>query len=230
MSGPLLHLENVSKIYPSGTAHIHALKDVSVSIESGRFIALMGKSGSGKSSLLQLMGGLDWPSSGQILWKGQKLSNLSEADLAKWRGVHTGFVFQTFNLVPNLNLIENVELPLLLAGIAPKERKSRASELVERVGLTHRIDQKPPTLSGGEKQRVAMARALAADPELILADEPTGNLDESSGADVLDLLEAFHQNGKAVVLATHDAQAAQRAEEVYELRDGILVSKSESGA
>ena len=230
MSGPLLRLERVSKLYPSGRTHIQALSKIDLELEAGQFIAVMGKSGSGKSSLLQLIAGLDWPSDGKILWDGQDISKFDQARLANWRGTHTGFVFQTFNLIPSLNVRENVELPLLLAGINAKQRKLRALELIERVELGHRVEQKPPTLSGGEKQRVALARALAPDPELILADEPTGNLDETSGREILKLLTEFHSMGKSIILATHDRSAAALAERTFELKDGVLTKLSEANS
>ncbi|MBI1730283.1 ABC transporter ATP-binding protein [Candidatus Acetothermia bacterium] len=221
---PLLTLERVSKLYPTGQTAITALREIDLKIGSGEFVAVMGKSGSGKSSLLHLMGGLDWPSGGRVLWQGRDLLNFARNELAMWRGQNVGFVFQTFNLVPTLTAVENIELPLLLAHVSQKKRRERALELLTQVELSQRAEQKPPTLSGGEQQRIALARALAADPALLLADEPTGNLDSESGSAILQLLTNFHQSGKTVVLATHDSAGAERAGRVLYLRDGALVN------
>lgn len=221
---PLLTLERASKLYRTGPTTITALREIDLKIGSGEFIAVMGKSGSGKSTLLHLMGGLDWPSGGRVLWQGRDLLNFTRNELSMWRGQNVGFVFQTFNLVPTLTAVENVELPLLLAHVSQMKRRERALELLAQVELSQRAEQKPPTLSGGEQQRVALARALAADPALLLADEPTGNLDSESGSAILQLLTNFHQSGKTVVLATHDSAGAERAGRVLYLRDGALVN------
>jgi putative ABC transport system ATP-binding protein len=224
LNTPLLNLERASKLYPSGETTITALREINLEICSGEFVALMGKSGSGKSTLLHLMGGLDWPSSGRVLWQRRDLLSFKRNELATWRGQNVGFVFQTFNLVPTLTAVENIELPLLLAGLPAKKRRERALELLSQVELSQKADQRPPTLSGGEQQRVAFARALAADPILLLADEPTGNLDSESASVILQLLTECHQTGKTIILATHDSAGAELADRVLYLRDGTLVS------
>jgi len=219
----MLRLERVSKIYTLGNAVIHALKGIDLQLESGEFIAVMGPSGSGKSTLLHIMGGLDVPSDGRVLWRGRDLTTLSGPELAAWRGKHVGFVFQTFNLVPTLTAQENVELPLLLRGVSLRERGRRAGELLERVGLAKRAHHRPSELSGGEQQRIALARALANEPSLILADEPTGNLDSETGREILELLRDLNeQGGVTVVLATHNPEAARYARRVVRLKDGSL--------
>ncbi len=200
-----------------------ALKDIHLEIAAGEFLALMGPSGSGKSTLLHILGGLDWPSGGRVLWQGRDLATLGGAELARWRGRHVGFVFQTFNLVPALTALENVELPLLLRGVSPHRRRKRASALLEQVGLAERAHHKPTELSGGEQQRVALARALVSDPAMILADEPTGNLDSETGRAILQLLRALNQQGTTIVLATHNWEAAGYAQRIIRLRDGRLM-------
>ncbi len=220
----LLTLEKITKFFESGHTSIQALREIDLQVYSGEFLALMGKSGSGKSTLLHLMGGLDLPSSGRVFWKDQDLQAMNSTALARWRGKNIGFVFQAYHLVPTLTAQENVELPLLLAGSARQARKARARDLLAQVELDERAGHKPPELSGGEQQRVALARALAADPELILADEPTGNLDLESAKIILDLLAGLHEMGKTLVLATHDAEGARRAERQLHLKDGQLQS------
>jgi len=188
----------------------------------------MGKSGSGKSTLLQIISGLDLPSQGRVMLSGRDLSQLSKRDLSEMRGSEMGFVFQSFNLVPALTVLENVELPLLFQGTRASERKSRANELLERVGLSHRLNQRSVNLSGGEKQRVAIARALAADPKVILADEPTGNLDESSSEAIYQLLVEINEQGKTVLLATHDQIAASKADRIVNLTNGRIADEAVS--
>jgi len=218
----MIRLEQVSKIYILGSSTVYALRDVDLEVERGEFLAVMGPSGSGKSTLLHLIGGLDLPSRGRLLWDGRDLAALSEAELARWRGEHVGFVFQTFQLIPTLTAQENVELPLLLRGIPPGERRRRAHERLEEVGLGARAHHKPAELSGGEQQRVALARALAVDPAIILADEPTGNLDSSSGEEILQMLKRLNARGKTIVLATHNPEASKYATRVVHLKDGRL--------
>jgi putative ABC transport system ATP-binding protein len=222
----MMKLERVSKIYVLGSATIHALRDVDLELESGEFLAVMGPSGSGKSTLLHLLGGLDLPSRGRVLWHGRDLTVLSESELARWRGEHVGFVFQTFQLIPTLTALENVELPLLLRGISPKERRRRAHERLRAVGLEERARHKPTELSGGEQQRVALARALVVDPAIILADEPTGNLDSQTGQVILGLLRDLNERRDVtVVLATHDREAAGYARRIAHLKDGMLLKE-----
>ena len=220
----LLRLERVSKTYSAGRVPVHALRAITLSLEPGDFLAVMGPSGSGKSTLLHLMGGLDVPTQGRVLWRGRDLGAMSASERARWRSQHVGFVFQTFQLLGHLTARENVELPLVFQGIAPKERRRRAEALLGRVGLRSRQRHKPSELSGGEQQRVAIARALVTGPELLLADEPTGNLDSETGRQILQLLRELNErDGLTVVLATHNREAAQFARTVVELRDGRVV-------
>ncbi|RLE30400.1 macrolide ABC transporter ATP-binding protein [Candidatus Acetothermia bacterium] len=220
MSEALLSLEGVTKSYRMGQVEVPALRGVDLELAEGEFLAIMGPSGSGKSTLLHIAGLLDRPTEGRVLWRGEDVTGLRPGRLAELRGKHIGFVFQTFNLVPTLTAQENVELPLLFQGVTPRARRSRARELLAQVGLADRGGHRPNQLSGGERQRVAIARALAPDPELILADEPTGNLDSASGREILELLQSLNGAGKTLVLVTHDAEAAAVAKEVRRMRDG----------
>ncbi len=223
MSVPLLSLERVTKAYRMGQVEVLALRGVDLELAEGEFLAIMGPSGSGKSTLLHIAGLLDRPTSGRVLWQGEDVTGLRSARLAELRGRHIGFVFQTFNLIPTLTAQENVELPLVFQGVPAGERRKRAGELLAAVGLSARARHRPGQLSGGERQRVAIARALAADPKLILADEPTGNLDSTSGREILALLAELNEAGKTLVLVTHDAEAASVAKEVLRMRDGMFV-------
>ena len=223
MSAPLLSLERVTKAYRMGQVEVLALRGVDLELAEGEFLAIMGPSGSGKSTLLHIAGLLDRPTSGRVLWQGEDVTGLRSARLAELRGRHIGFVFQTFNLIPTLTAQENVELPLVFQGVPAGERRKRAGELLAAVGLSARARHRPGQLSGGERQRVAIARALAADPKLILADEPTGNLDSTSGREILALLAELNEAGKTLVLVTHDAEAASVAKEVLRMRDGMFV-------
>jgi len=219
----MIELQGVSKLYRSGGAIVQALRGIDLKLEAGEFLGVIGPSGSGKSTLLHLLGGLDLPSSGRVLWRGRDLGALGPSERARWRGEHVGFVFQTFNLIPTLTALENVELPLLLKGVSLRERRKRSRKLLEEVGLEGRVCHKPTELSGGEQQRVALARALAVEPELLLADEPTGNLDSQRGEEILRLLQRFNEGGKTVVLATHDPEVALYARRLISLKDGILI-------
>jgi putative ABC transport system ATP-binding protein len=223
MDLPLLRLERVSKIHQSGRGVIEVLKEINLEIKQGEYLSVTGKSGSGKSTLLHILGALDLPSSGKIIWHDAILSDMKSKELSRWRGEHVGFVFQTFNLIPTLTVVENVELPLLLDGIPPAKRRVQALKLLEQIELKEQENQKPPTLSGGEQQRVALARALIKKPQLILADEPTGNLDEESGASIINMLEELQSEGTALVLATHDVKSASRAHRQLHMRDGELI-------
>ncbi|MFB6285061.1 MAG: ABC transporter ATP-binding protein [Candidatus Bipolaricaulia bacterium] len=220
MTAPLLACERVSKLYRLGRSTVRAVQSVDLVLEDGEFLALVGPSGSGKSTLLHLLGGLDVPSDGRVRYRTQDLSTLNGTQLADWRAEHVGFVFQTFQLVPTLTALENAALPLLFKGMSPQERQERARNKLDHVGLSQRLDHQPSELSGGEQQRVALARALVGEPDLLLADEPTGNLDSATGATILDLLNDLHDDGIAIVLATHDVQAAARAERSIRLHDG----------
>ena len=213
-------LEGVRKIYSVGRSLVPALRGLDLQIAAGEFLAIAGPSGSGKSTLLALLGGLDRPSAGRICWGGQDLAGFSEDQLARWRSEQVGFLFQTFNLISPLSAAQNVELPLLLRGVTRRIRRERARQLLGRVGLAERAEHKPTELSGGEQQRVALARALANDPPIILADEPTGNLDSQVGAQVLLLLQELHREGRTVVLVTHNPAAAGYGERAIRLKDG----------
>jgi putative ABC transport system ATP-binding protein len=218
----VIKLENVRKVYPMGDTLVQALRGLTLEIRKGEFVAVMGPSGSGKSTLLHLLGCLDLPSDGRILLQDVDISRLDEDHLAQVRGLQIGFVFQTFHLIPTLSALENVELPLLFQRVPRAQRRARAQELLQKVGMAERMHHKPAQLSGGERQRVAIARALAADPEIILADEPTGNLDSASGKAVLELLSQLHREGKTIILVTHNPEAAEYADRIVRLRDGQL--------
>ena len=202
---------------------VEVLKGVNLHIAPGEFLAVVGPSGSGKSTLLNLIGGLDKPTEGRVWVAGEEISRMDEEELARWRGRTVGFVFQFFQLLPTLTALENVMLPMELMGTFKGRRRKRAMELLEMVGLAERAHHLPGELSGGEQQRVAIARALANDPPLLLADEPTGNLDSASGARVMEALLQFHQRGKTVVLVTHQAELAEKAQRVLKLQDGVLI-------
>jgi putative ABC transport system ATP-binding protein len=226
MPNPLVRLSNVDKVFHRGSEDIRVLSNLSLEIGEGDFLALMGPSGSGKSTLLNLLAGLDRPTSGTIEVAGQRIDSLSRRDLAHWRARHVGFVFQFYNLLPVLSAEKNVELPLLLTKLSAAERKRHVANALEIVGLTHRAKHTPQTLSGGEQQRVGIARAIVTDPTLILADEPTGDLDRKSGDGILDLLEALNrQHRKTIVMVTHDPHAAKRASGRLYMVDGQLSSE-----
>ncbi len=222
--GTIVSAQNVSKIYPMGKVHVTALDDVSFSIDEGEFVAIMGPSGSGKSTLMNLIGCLDKPTSGVISINGTDISRLSDRQLARLRGSQIGFVFQTFNLIPRITALANVMLPMTFVGnLSPRERQRRAAQLLESVGLGARLHHLPSELSGGERQRVAIARALANDPKIILADEPTGNLDTKTGQAILDLFVELHKGGRTIVVVTHDATVASHARRILKLLDGKIV-------
>jgi len=217
----MIELKNVRKIYQMGKVRVPALRGLDLTIEKGGFVAVMGPSGSGKSTMMHIIGCLDLPTEGQLLFEGTDVSKLNWEALAEIRGKKVGFVFQTFNLIPALTALENVELPLVFQGIPRSERQKRAKELLERVGLGDRAGHRPSELSGGEQQRAAIARALANDPEIILADEPTGNLDSESGRMILEILKELNEReGVTIVLVTHDPGVAQYAKRIIHLRDG----------
>jgi putative ABC transport system ATP-binding protein len=221
----MIELKNVHKVYPMGEVSVPALRGINLTIHPGEFVAIMGPSGSGKSTLMHLLGCLDLPSDGVVQLDGKDITQLDEDTLAQIRGKKIGFVFQTFNLIPTLTAQENVELPLFFQGVPREERHARAAELLRKVGLDGRLHHKPAQLSGGERQRVAIARALANDPEIILADEPTGNLDSESGEAILDLLAQLHREGKTIILVTHNPEAAAYAQRIVRIRDGRLVEE-----
>jgi putative ABC transport system ATP-binding protein len=222
MSAPVLELADVGKTYRSGSLEVDALRGVSVTIDRGEFVAISGPSGSGKSTLMHILGCLDVPTSGSFHLAGEDVSAMDEDQLADVRNRHIGFVFQQFNLLPYLTAWRNVELPLVYAGIDRAERRRRALLALDQVGLADRADHKPGELSGGQQQRVAVARALVTEPALILADEPTGNLDSTSTQDVLDLFDELNRRGRTVVLITHEPDVAARAGRTVLIRDGSV--------
>lgn len=219
----LVRLRGVAKDYKRGSETVHVLHQLDLDIPKGDFLALMGPSGSGKSTLLNLIGGIDRPTSGTIEIAGQRTDSMSDGDLGRWRANHVGFVFQMYNLLPVLSAERNVELPLLLTKLSASERKKRANAALKLVGLSERAHHKPRELSGGQEQRVGIARAIVSDPTLLLCDEPTGDLDRKSGDEILDLLQALNQQqGKTIIMVTHDPHAAARAKHVLHLNKGQL--------
>ena len=226
MPNTLVNLHDVEKVFHRGSEDIHVLHRLDLSIAEGEFLALMGPSGSGKSTLLNLLAGLDRPTSGTIEVAGQRIDSMSRAQLAHWRSRHVGFVFQFYNLLPVLSAERNVELPLLLTNLSASERKKHVATALEIVGLSHRAKHTPQTLSGGEQQRVGIARAIVTDPTLILADEPTGDLDRKSGDAILNLLQSLNrEQGKTIVMVTHDPHAADRASRRMHMVDGQVSSE-----
>ena len=226
---PVIELHDVQKVYASGQLEVHALQGISLRIDPGEYVAIMGPSGSGKSTLMHIIGCLDVPTAGRYLLAGEDVGEMDEIELAHVRNRQIGFVFQQFNLLASLTAWRNVELPLTYAGVKRGERKRRAMQALDRVGLADRMDHRPGELSGGQQQRVAVARALVSDPALILADEPTGNLDSVSTEDVLALLDELHMQGRTIVLITHEAEVADRARRIVRVRDGRLHSDLPGG-
>lgn len=220
----MIKLTNVWKTYQMGKVQVPALRHLDLEVEQGEFVAVMGPSGSGKSTLMHIIGCLDLPTDGDLIFEGADVTKLSGSALAEIRGKKIGFVFQTFNLVHTLTAVENVELPMIFQGILRTKRKERAKVLLEKVELGDRLRHRPSELSGGEQQRAAIARALANDPDIILADEPTGNLDSAAGRKVMELLKQLNGEGKTIVLVTHNPEAAAYAERVVQIKDGRLDS------
>jgi len=218
----IVAIENLSKVYQLGSLELRVLRDLDLSIEQGEYVAIMGPSGSGKSTLLNMIGCLDRPTSGNYFLGGQNVSELEDTQLSLIRGARIGFVFQSFNLINQLNVIENIGVPMYYQGRSERQSAERAKELAEMVGLGDRVEHRPSELSGGQQQRVAIARALANDPLIILADEPTGNLDSESGAEILKILVDLHKQGKTLIVVTHDRDIAASAERVVELLDGRI--------
>jgi len=227
---PILRLTDVGKTYRSGSLEVEAVRGVTLSVAEGEFVSIMGPSGSGKSTLMHIIGCLDIPTSGSYLLAGEDVSTMRESQLADVRNRRIGFVFQQFNLLASMSAWRNVELPLVYAGVQRAERKRRAVEALTKVGLADRIEHRPGELSGGQQQRVSVARALVTNPQLILADEPTGNLDSASTADVLDLLDELHVQGRTIVLITHEHDVAQRASREVHMRDGQILDLDPVGA
>ena len=228
MSAPALEAVDVTRSYPVGEGTVDALRGVSLTVEAGDYVAIVGPSGSGKSTLMHLLGGLDRPTTGLLRVGGRDVQTLSEDELAEVRNETIGFVFQAFQLLPRTTAVDNVGMPLVYRGVRRSERRRRAREALERVGMGHRLDHRPGQLSGGEQQRVAIARALVGDPQVLLADEPTGNLDTRTGEEVMALLEGLNrEQGVAVVLVTHDRDVAARARRQVRVRDGLLEPEPE---
>jgi putative ABC transport system ATP-binding protein len=217
---PLIETRDLWKTYVMGDEEIHALKGVSITIERGEYVAIMGPSGSGKSTLMNLIGCLDTPSKGTYLLNNKEVSLMNDNELARIRNEEIGFVFQTFNLLPRATALHNVELPLVYAGMGKTERLAQAKAAIEKVELTHRMNHKPNELSGGQRQRVAIARALVNNPSILLADEPTGNLDSKTGIEIMALFARLHQGGNTIILVTHEADIAAYAHRVIAIRDG----------
>ncbi len=220
---PIIEARDVWKVYGEGPSRVEALRGVSIALEEGDFVAIMGPSGSGKSTLMHILGLLDVPTRGRVYVEGRDVSKLSEEERAKIRRHVVGFVFQQFNLVPYLTALENVELPMLLAGVPRAERRKRAMDLLRLVDVGHRAHHFPRQMSGGEQQRVAIARALANDPKVVLADEPTGNLDSERGRRVMETFARLNRMGKTIVVVTHDPEVAAYAEKIYRIKDGKIV-------
>jgi putative ABC transport system ATP-binding protein len=216
----VINIRNISKTYVMGTEEVHALHDVTIQIDRGEYVAIMGPSGSGKSTLMNILGCLDTPSTGLYEFNGVNVSEMNDNELAKIRNKEIGFVFQTFNLIPRSDALHNVELPLIYGGVNSHERKRLAAESLQHVSLGDRMHHRPNELSGGQRQRVAIARALVTKPSIILADEPTGNLDTKTGDEIMLLLEELHHNGNTIILVTHEEYIAEHANRIIRLRDG----------
>jgi putative ABC transport system ATP-binding protein len=221
---PIIQLSNIARTYTIGSETIHALRSVSLEIFKNEYVALMGPSGSGKSTLMNVLGCLDTPSSGEYILNGTSVARMLDNELAEVRNKEIGFVFQTFNLLPRSTALENVALPLIYAGMPKAERQKRAMEVLEQVGLGQRVHHKPNELSGGQRQRVAIARALVNKPAIILADEPTGNLDSKTSIEIMGLFEEIHRNGNTIILVTHEEDIANHAHRIVRLKDGLIES------
>jgi putative ABC transport system ATP-binding protein len=226
---PIINIEHISKVYEMGTEQVFALRDVSLTISKGEYVALMGPSGSGKSTLMNMLGCLDTPTSGRYEFNGANVNEMDDDDLAEIRNREIGFVFQTFNLLPRASALSNVELPLVYAGLKTEERHRRATAVLASVGLAERAQHRPNELSGGQRQRVAIARALVTNPSIILADEPTGNLDSKTGQEIMALFDELYKQGNTVILVTHEEDIARHARRIIRLRDGLVESDQTNG-
>ncbi len=223
----LIQLDSITRTFRMGSVEVPALRGVDLEIGRGEFVAIMGPSGSGKSTLLNVLGCLDRPSSGRFILEGRDVSRLSDMELSRVRNAFVGFVFQTFNLLPRATALNNVETPLIYAGVRGRDRRERATSALERVGLGDRMHHRPSELSGGQRQRVAIARALVNEPSLMLADEPTGNLDTSTGAEIMQILDELHEAGNTILMVTHESEVAQHAKRRILMRDGQVVSEAD---
>ena len=222
----IIKTQSLIKDYLLGKIKVRALAGIELSILSGEFVAIMGPSGSGKSTLMHIIGCLDSPSEGEYYLDGDLVSTLPKSALAGIRNRKIGFVFQSFNLLPHLNVLKNVELPLMYSGLSARKREEKASQILDSVGLSDRLKHKPNELSGGQRQRVAIARAIVNDPSMLLADEPTGNLDSQAGGDILEIFNDLHKAGNTVIMVTHDSLVAERADRIIEIRDGLIYNGS----
>lgn len=218
----LVEMKNICKDYRQGKEPVHVLKDICLSVEQGDYLAIMGPSGSGKTTLMNLLGCLDVPTSGEYLFYGKSVGQMRQTRLAKLRNESLGFVFQSFYLLPKLSAVDNVALPLLYAGVSKKERRARAKQALERMGMGERLNYKPNQLSGGQCQRVAIARAIVTEPKLLLADEPTGSLDSASGSQIMDIFDELNESGVTIIMITHEREVAERAKRICYIRDGVL--------
>ncbi len=227
MTENIIKIEHIAKIYTVGIEKVYALRDVSLEINRNEYVSIMGPSGSGKSTLMNILGCLDTPTSGLYLFEGENVSDMNDNQLAEIRNRKIGFVFQTFNLLPRSTALHNVELPLIYAGVRKAERLERAKIALEKVGLADRMEHKPNELSGGQRQRVAIARALVTNPSIILADEPTGNLDSKTGNEIMKLFKELHDNGNTIILVTHEQEIAENANRIIKIRDGLIESDTE---
>jgi putative ABC transport system ATP-binding protein len=227
---PIISVKDLKKTYIMGAARVYALQSITLDISKNEYVALMGPSGSGKSTLMNLVGCLDTPTAGEYWLNGTNVSTMTDDELAEVRNKEIGFVFQTFNLLPRLTALENVALPLVYAGIGKSDRLDKARQVLDAVGLGDRVDHKPNELSGGQRQRVAIARALVNDPSIILADEPTGNLDSKTSLEIMGILEEIHKLGNTIILVTHELEIAAHAHRIVRLRDGLVESDEKNGA
>jgi len=230
MTQPIILMEGIHKVYDTGKIKVEALAAIDLAVNPGEFVAIVGPSGSGKSTLMNLIGCLDTPTAGRYSLAGEDVSKLDRDQLADVRNRRVGFVFQGFNLLPQISAFENVEMPLVFGGVPVRQRRERTAEVLARVGLADRMDHKPTELSGGQMQRVAIARALAMQPDVVLADEPTGNLDTTAGGDIMQLFSDLWQQGRTMVVITHDMTLARRAGRVVEVRDGRIISDGAAAA
>jgi putative ABC transport system ATP-binding protein len=219
---PVIQITDLTKVYQMGNTEVHALAGVTFDIQENEYIAIMGPSGSGKSTLMNMIGCLDTPSTGEYILNNNNVSTMDDAELAEVRNREIGFVFQTFNLLPRTSCLANVELPLIYAGMKSAERKERAKDVLTKVGLGDRVDHKPNELSGGQRQRVAIARALVNNPSILLADEPTGNLDTKTGEEIMMLFEELYRQGNTIIVVTHEQEIADHARRIVRLRDGVI--------